>query len=538
MYDRNVLQRVEQWWFAGLPPLSGPMRLMFYGGTLAMALWKNKSPITSIRNYRATDPDYVRFHGIFDFIGVEYIPQELLLGAAGVLMITWFFAAIGLFTRISMMMTAILAAFLHGAFLGVNVFNHNWFVAVYALAALAIMRPDDRWSIDGWWRRRRSRSKDGDGHATASRRATIADTGFGRQVLLVCVIGFYFGAGMTKLYVSGWQWMDGSTIAYFGEEHNRPVGQFMASLPWLCRMLAIFTLILELGGIFAPFSRWWKRIWLFGLAMMHIGIWISVGPRYVENIMCFALLIDWGRMRRDLPVWMGRFFNGIIQSTNATSTLSLESLPAMRRRLAVIGGTLVTGLMLSVGIGQIFWWPLTNVYMYCGYFSHEKAIRGNFPLADFEDPAKVQQIARHAIEQGWPREATEYLAFRVQLRFVGDGLEPRYKGEPLGLTGRKQWILSLVHPAVIADFAAKPPGRIAFDPQDRAYPAQRFLEASLPALRRHAPPWYEDFNRVELVYECGENEFVAIASAPLWPQTGGPQDTSAGAPDHSGLTGE
>ena len=72
-----------------------------------------------------------------------------------------------------------------------------------------------------------------------------------------------------------------------------------------------------------------------------------------------------------------------------------------------------------------------------------------------------------------------------------------------------------MRPVLIEDLAAKPTGRIEFDPLNPDFPAQRFLINYLPVLVKHTDPRFlERYERLELTYPVGESP-VAIASVPL-----------------------
>ena len=75
----------------------------------------------------------------------------------------------------------------------------------------------------------------------------------------------------------------------------------------------------------------------------------------------------------------------------------------------------------------------------------------------------------------------------------------------------------MARPVLIEDLAAKPRGRIEFDPRDPDYPAQRLLLQYLPILRKHLDrKILKRYDRVELTYPLKRGP-VAIASVPLKP---------------------
>ena len=507
--------RYVNWWLYSLPPLHGALRFLVYGTLLLSALFQsNKSPIRGFQYYEATDPRLFRSYGLVKLLYIPYIAPEYLQIAIAIVILAWFCAAIGLFTRLSMIVTAVGVFFLHGMFLGSNAFNHNWFLPMYAMIALCFARTNDAWSVDyhlSKIRHRRTRKSD--------RPATIADTGFARQLFLVCAVGFYFAAGMSKLHTAGLAWGNGHLIQYFAESHNvQPLGPLLANNLWLSMISAVISLCLELGAIAALFSRKARFILVLGWLSLHVGIRYSLGLKYIQNIICLALLVDWSATAATAKQWLiagkrklqskrfslsiSRFNPPYKDNNNVSGTLA-----------GVIGGTCLILLMAAVALGQIFWWPFTTVYMYSSNFSGYRDIRADYPRREYYNVPSVQKIAREFLDTQPSIEATEYLAFRVCLRLAGDRQQPFYLVDnSIGVPEWKQWILTIARPILIEDLATKPLNQIEFNPDRPEYPAQKFLANYAPILRdRLSPEIWQQYDRLELVYPLEKHNSIAIA---------------------------
>ena len=504
---RDFRRRYLLWWVGDLPPMHGLLRLVFYGGLFLLAQADRLSPLRGIRFYEATSPELFRSYGLIELLGIPYIAPETLRVVIAVTSVAWIFAAIGLFGRVSAVVTAAGAAFLHGMFLGTNSLNHNWFLAMYGLVALCFARSHDPWSVDyhlkKWWKKSPPKPE-----------GTLADTGLARKAVLVMAVGFYFAAGMTKLSVAGPAWADGHTIAYFAAErgHAYPLGRLLAENLWLCTVLAVATLTLELGAPAALFSQKARNALILGWTFMHLGIRFSMGPRYWANILCFALLIDWAALGR--AVRERAKIPGLPTSPGSRAPITVPDAEGRWLR-GVAAASLLLPLVLAVASFQVFWWPFTSAYMYCSYFSLPHQIRADHPLADYHEAAAAQHIARGYLEARPPIEATEYFAFLAELRLAGGKSEVSYFEKVPGVPTWKQWVLTVVRPVLIEDLAAKPPGRIDFDPDRPDFPAQRLLLHYLPVLRRHADPSHlRGYERLELTYPLSQGPAV-IASVPL-----------------------
>jgi len=525
----GLWQRYSNWWLFDLPPLHGILRFAFYTVLLLYLLnYGAKDPLSQLHRYAATDPDLFVSFGLVKLLHIPYIDPRYLHILAKVTKVAWVFSAVGLLTRPAMIVTAVGFFCLHGMCLGTNALNHNWFLPMYALIALCFARSHDRWSVDyylnnllryfGW------RSS----HSAPPQQPTLADTGFARKLFLVFTAGFYFASGSAKLLTAGHIWHDGHTVNFFTQLLNNgrlPLTHLFAEHLWLSDLSASISLLVEVGAIAMIFSRRSRYLLIPGLVMMHVGIKFSMGPDYSTNVICLMLLVNWGSLfrtvGRKVQDWRGRVEVRRSQfPSRKDRTLAPTGDAAIYRKSsvisAVVGGSVVAGLMVAIAFQQIFWWPFTNVYMYSSYFSVPHDIRADYPREDYYQADRVQAIAQSYLTTTTNIEATEYFSFRVALRLVGDNEEPLYLYDNLGVYDWKQWILTLVRPALVADFAAKPAGRIEFDPADSDYPAQQFLSDYAAVLQKSVPPeTWQKYQRVEIVYPLMEVATQVSTSPPL-----------------------
>jgi len=498
MNDRtSPRDRWARWWLHGLPPLDGRLRLGVYGALLLLALSMWKSPLRGVALYAGTDPALFRPHGAIEALGFPWISAGVLIALAALTGVSWLCAAIGLGGRWSAIITAAGATTLHGYCWGTSAFNHNYTLPIYVLAALCFAAPDPEWSCDAWIRRSLGWSE--------RSRTGLGATGFARMLALVFVVTFYFCAGIAKLQTSGLAWADGHTIAWWSEEdvHERPAAALLQEQKWLCAPLATLTLIFEVGAPLALFARL-RPIFVMGWIAMHAGILLIMGPRYYENIVCFALLFDWRAVR-------ARGIAGLFADPAAPAA-SWRSLP-ISARVAVALGTAVVAGALCVALLGVSWWPVSNIYMYSAYYSRDHGIRAGEPLEAYRDPVHAQRIARRFRDERLSFDAMEHLPRMAELRLVSDGAPPLRLPAGVGAASPKQWDLVVELPVLVADLTHKPHGLIGAHHGGPDAPANRFLRDLLPVIRRSIAVW-RDYERVELVYELEEG-LVAIGSAPL-----------------------
>ncbi|MEL7420632.1 MAG: hypothetical protein AAGK10_18980 [Cyanobacteria bacterium J06555_3] len=505
-----IKHKYLNWWLYSYPPLSGWLRFFVYMALLLSAvLQSNKSPVRGIWYYETTDPALFKTYGLVKLLQIPYIAPEHLRIVIMVVIVAWFCAAIGLFSRWASIITAVGVFFLHGIFFNSNAFNHNWFLPMYALIALCFARTSDRWSVDYYlnkfWQRKRERP-------------TLADTGFARQLFLVLAVGFYFAAGVSKLYNAGFAWANGQSIQYFAEGYAVfPLGPILANSLWLSGLSAIISLGFEVGATAALFSYKARFIVVLGWVAMHVGIRYSLGPKYIQNVICLTLLVDWGvataMVRRGLRTLRKKLISKRLSAPRVERSIPVsERTYSVRGTIAAITfGTCTLILMGAIALGQIFWWPFTPVYMYSNNYSKVEDLRADLPRLDYYNPVKVQQIARDFLNTSTTVESTQYLAYRVCLRLVSSDQEPLYlfdatESYSVGVPEWKQFILTVIRPVLIADLASKPANQLEFNPDLPEYPAQKFLTQYAPILRRHvAPEIWQQYDRVELVYPIVES---------------------------------
>jgi len=498
---RTVRDRWARWCLDELPPLDGRLRLFVYGALFVVALTHWKSPLRAAALHAGTDPLLYRAHGLIGALGLPYLSPDALWAVTAATALAWVFAAIGLFGRTSALVTAAGAFLIHGCTWGSIAFNHNWYLPVFVLGALCFARPDPRWSADAWLRRRR-------GFPERPVRPGLGGTGFARVLVLVLAVGFYFCAGVTKLQTSGLAWADGHTIAWWCEEDasKRPLAAWLAGQPGRCSALAWLTLLFEVGAPLALWSRRLRPWFILGWIGMHVGIRLSMGPRYYENIICFALLIDWGavRVRGTAGLFGGARAPG---PTPARNGLTPGEHAGLGLGFAALAATLLVAAL------QINWWPLSHVYMYSAYYSREFGVRACEPEAAWSDAAGAQRIARRLRDETVSFDAKEHLPRMAGLRLVRDGGPPLRLPAGVGVATAKQWELVVELPVLVEDLAGKPPGRIEDDPARPDAPANRFLRALVPVIRREVPSW-RDYDRAELAFETKDG-FVPIGSVAL-----------------------
>lgn len=161
----------------------------------------------------------------------------------------------------------------------------------------------------------------------ARRRVTppASDPRFGWPVRLISATTTfaYLLAGIAKLKITGWSWMDGDVlrnyIAYDGMRKSQlgsvhsPFGGWIVQYAWPFPALSALTMLLELSGPFTLLVPYLARAWALGLYGFHIGVFASMAIAFPYPLsgVAFASMFECERLWRWRPLRaLQRFLEG------------------------------------------------------------------------------------------------------------------------------------------------------------------------------------------------------------------------------------
>ena len=151
--------------------------------------------------------------------------------------------------------------------------------------------------------------------------APIRSVRYGWPVRLLAIITVvtYALAGLAKIRVSGWAWVDGTTLAnhiahattrldLLGEPRP-PLATTVISQQWLIQPMALASLAIEVLAPLALFRRF-RRLWVVGVVLFHVGTLATMFVFFAYNGLGIALLplyrveraAEWLRRRGQRPV--------------------------------------------------------------------------------------------------------------------------------------------------------------------------------------------------------------------------------------------
>ena len=379
------------------------------------------------------------------------------------------------------------------------VLHHGWMLPVYSLVFLCLSRCDESWSLDAVIRRRWP-SWPGPASALASVRAS----GLARKLVTLVAVHTFFAGGIAKLTEGGLQWADGRSLqAYIlstPQIHGvpprfAPLAELIASRLWLCALLSLGTLMLELGSPLALFSRRCRGILVVAALVFHFGVYFVLFPDFFAQSWCYILLVDWA-----LLASRGR----------ARVAARVPTLVSGRSMLAAVSATGFAGVLLVTTASGVDEWPLNSMPMYRSYIDDSRvsdvamsefdSVEGMTRLLELDDRDRLPWASRHVI---W-RHADVVL--------TRDGDERSIKSS-LGsgpLQSKFRWTY-LMRRLVLQEFRRTLKGGYAADGE--TLDAAGLLTLAANGAAALGVPVH-DYARIELVYRVAQGS-VALCSVPV-----------------------
>ncbi len=263
-------------------------------------------------------------------IGMGWLEGLIPTTPEGVMPLIWLVrvaalaAALGIVTRVSTVVTALGVLIL---FVVPNCYGHVAHVhhhLVWFTAILAASRCGDALSIDAWWRRRGRRADPPPGRAPCY--------GFPLRAMAIVLGVSYFCTGVWKVIYGGPEWLLGNNLTYLASKQAfiadgaAPIvgdtllvppppltwAEMVTSRhvveppPWLGKLGGLFTLVFELGFIFAALSRAGRLAAALAGAGFHNFTRVFAGIGFDELLLCYPFLIDVDGWTRWLRSRLGR----------------------------------------------------------------------------------------------------------------------------------------------------------------------------------------------------------------------------------------
>lgn len=397
-----------KFWVADAPPLTGWARIFIYGSLLLLFLpdprkrpWYrgSYSPLVAPEMRAWTAPAFFQLEGLARLLPRRLQAVAVLRWVRAGTVLAWLCCIAGLGGAVSAWACAGGLVLLWAVTSGCIGTNHRWYFPVYTLVACAFAGPAfaHELSLDAWLAERYP----GYWLAPASPlQAPLAWSGFARKLIVVTGAALLFLGGVSKLRNAGLRWLDGKTLAFYvsGDSGAWPwLKRRIHGSPALAAALSVATVALELGCVLVlvvPELRLATAIAAVGL---HLGIWLTMAPRYFPSLPCYALWVAWPWEAQAGP------------PTAPSGALVAASLLAT---------AFWAWALFTVIVQRREGWPLSCVPMYSFYRS-----AGEHSHAHLRDLAQAEQVAREVLRAGCtnvPCWSSRWV--RVRLAGPGHGL--------------------------------------------------------------------------------------------------------------------
>lgn len=301
---------------------------------------------------------------LFELFHVPLMSVELYECVYWALVVSLALTAVGACTRVAGTVAWISFFFYVGMFLGfgktpgTNYVIHSQNICVMVLFILSIAPGVGRYGIDGLW----------SGKWRPWSRSAPEPTSVWPLQLIKLTLGLaYFGAGYCKIVASIF-WADGHTLqAHLISKYlliDSEIGLWVAQHFWLCLLLGVATLILELSFVLVVFYPRLTWLYVVGAMCFHLAIFLTMHINFFPYFGCtFLIFLDWPTLRA--LTWPVRKTTNLFSRTGESSIDSGRALtnPATIfgdstfARFVVVG---FSAVLLGCVIGRVESWPFTD----------------------------------------------------------------------------------------------------------------------------------------------------------------------------------
>jgi len=279
----------NRFWFEPGPAAAlGICRVLFFGSLLLWQLRHDFSP------WGAYSSVFWMPIWLFDTFSVPLLPASTIAAVQMIWKAALFFAAIGLFTRVAMVVAFVLGTYLMGLPHNFGQTQHFDTLVVFICGALAVSRAADAWSVDAWRAARR--------HPSAWPRPDDGEYTWPIRFVWVAMSMIFCAAGISKLRHSGLEWIFSDNLALLLQRQQYHIsdgepwtnwGIWVAAHPWIARGMAASSVAIETLFPLSLFSRHARRILVPAGLLFLVGIRALMGPTFEQFMLCYVFWIPW-----------------------------------------------------------------------------------------------------------------------------------------------------------------------------------------------------------------------------------------------------
>lgn len=265
------------------------------------------------------------------FPSVFKIETNWLVVSSYIFKITCIFSILGLFTRYSIAITAVLAFYLLGVPNFFGKVNHNHHLVLFA-TIMIVCRCSDVWSLDALINYFRTKK------ITIPKPSVV----YGLPIRIIWVMFgvLYFFAGFWKIYDGGLDWIFSNNLKYYMYQtwylNDWMPGFRIDQHPTLITISAALTILFEIGFIFLIFMGRLRYLGVLGGLMFHNMTNMFMNINFKSLWYCYVIFFEWSFLYR----WYFKIIYGNKENYEETQVVKVKYQTIV---ISLVGGILIFG---------------------------------------------------------------------------------------------------------------------------------------------------------------------------------------------------
>ncbi len=282
-----VVDRWQQFWFPAVPV----RRLSLFRIVLtAYALIDIAFVSSYMSRFSRVDAAFHQPILLFRILQVPRLGPGATTIVRGVLIVALACALIGLWTRVSLWVSAILYTYWFGTFYSFHAIEHGRVPIVLSLFALAVAPAGAAYSIDDLRRRNKRGPTDDDAGAESEPRDVLA--GWALRLVMVVVVCAYAFAAYSKLRAQGLGWIHSGALNEVLIEKQQSLGLSVARHPGIIEAMSAVTVLTEALSPLLFFRGRIRDIYLAVMVSFHLGTLVLLDISFLGLVLCYLAFYD------------------------------------------------------------------------------------------------------------------------------------------------------------------------------------------------------------------------------------------------------
>ena len=278
----------------------GFCRILFYGLALK-ELWAWSYQVQKFYYYQLVPKDLWTPVGIFKFY-----PQNMMFSLmesymlSNILCVFLFFVMIGFITRISAIVSCVLALLLLGYPNNFGTIYDTHCLFLVTLFVLIFSNMGNSLSIDNLLKKK-SINRD--------QKLDLCWSLWTVKLIITLTCLFYFTSGVQKLRLSGWDWLLSDHMAISFMHTGHPIGLYLSQFFLFSHFIALSGLITQIFSFLPILYSRLVPLFFILFCLFHIIVDVTFGSHFQTHFFVLVFLFPWGNLLTQLSGnFTGRFW--------------------------------------------------------------------------------------------------------------------------------------------------------------------------------------------------------------------------------------